>query len=450
TVCSRCYCPAHEVGVVTLQVACDGFVISNAVNFEYKSPPKFETKCEGNGNDMLYKFNLLNRLESIDEKLQIKVEPGELPEDTLLFKQNNFEDRLVNYCETLTAKMWRSVTPGPFIDKHQGMTLLHLAAALGYAKLVRTMLTWKAENSNVILEAEIDALSQDKDGYTPLTLACARGHTETAIILYKWNQNALNVRNHAQKSPVEVARDHGHSELARELERQEKERLHIQQRTPTSASIPTLASISYGEGLHGSNGDSCSNDNFGLVAAFNPSLSPTALSPYSEMKGSCSSTGSQSGGLHYGLENTNSNPMLSNALSPNSDSNRSHDGVFLRPGAVYSSQSPPGARLSKRSSIDSGINMDNRSVALSRTGKTFRDAGQRTNRMDRSMSLPLASGGGQPSGKNQPGTPSSTADRETDSFSLSLSERTTESPSQVSSNVSLLSPLRKMDFALCK
>ena len=64
--------------------------------------------------------------------------------------------------------MWRSVTPGPFIDKHQGMTLLHLAAALGYAKLVRTMLTWKAENSNVILEAEIDALSQDKDGYTPL------------------------------------------------------------------------------------------------------------------------------------------------------------------------------------------------------------------------------------------------------------------------------------------
>ena len=35
------------------------------------------------------------------------------------------------------------------------------------------------------------------------------------------------------------------------------------------------------------------------------------------------------------LENGSSNPMLSNALSPNSDSNRSHDGVFLRPGAVY-------------------------------------------------------------------------------------------------------------------
>ncbi|XP_035787372.1 uncharacterized protein LOC118464251 isoform X3 [Anopheles albimanus] len=601
----RCYCPAHEVGVVTLQVACDGFVISNAVNFEYKSPPKFETKCEGNGNDMLYRFNLLNRLESIDEKLQIKVEPGELPEDTLLYKQHNFEDRLVSYCETLTSKMWRSVTPSPFIDKHRGMTLLHLAAALGYAKLVRTMLTWKAENSNVILEAEIDALSQDKDGHTPLTLACARGHTETAIMLYKWNQNALNVRTNAQKSPVEIALDYGHSELARELERQETERKQLQQRTPTSASIPTLASITSsstvtpskaGSGAtttgssahtasgsnhssnssspsasppqsscssgtdqeckagpfagvdllgklnessgsnssnssningsnaadtssdgpgdsgksadsnnnsvqqagHGSSGsslhdgssmhhyltlnqifsygeggsDSCSNDNFGLVTAFNQSLSPNALSPYSDMKGSCSSSGSQmvggggggsgcsssqtgAGGLHYGLENTNSNPMLSNALSPNSDSNRSHDGVFLRPGAVFTSQSPPGARLSKRSSIDSGINMDSRSGAgglSGRSGKSFRDA-QRLNRTDRSMSLPLGSGssfglGSTGSGKSI--ASSSATERETDSFSLSLSERTTESPSQISSNTSLLSPLRKMDFALCE
>lgn len=90
------------------------------------------------------------------------------PEDSILFKQTNFEDRLVSYCQMLTAKIWRSVTPGSWIGKHRGMTLLHLASALGYAKLVRTMLTWKAENSNVILEAEIDALSQDQDGFTPL------------------------------------------------------------------------------------------------------------------------------------------------------------------------------------------------------------------------------------------------------------------------------------------
>lgn len=48
------------------------------------------------------------------------------------------------------------------------MTLLHLASALGYSKLVCTMLTWRSENPSLILETEIDALSQDNMGYTPL------------------------------------------------------------------------------------------------------------------------------------------------------------------------------------------------------------------------------------------------------------------------------------------
>ena len=30
------------------------------------------------------------------------------------------------------------------------------------------MLHWRAENSSLLLETEVDALSQDEDGYTPL------------------------------------------------------------------------------------------------------------------------------------------------------------------------------------------------------------------------------------------------------------------------------------------
>lgn len=74
----RCYCPAHEVGLATLQVACDGYVISNSVIFEYKSPPNIETICEGTANDSLYKLSLYNRLESIDDRMQIKTEPKDL------------------------------------------------------------------------------------------------------------------------------------------------------------------------------------------------------------------------------------------------------------------------------------------------------------------------------------------------------------------------------------
>lgn len=48
------------------------------------------------------------------------------------------------------------------------MTLLHLAASLGYSRLVCAMLHWRAENSSLLLETEVDALSQDEFGYTPL------------------------------------------------------------------------------------------------------------------------------------------------------------------------------------------------------------------------------------------------------------------------------------------
>lgn len=81
----RCYCPAHEVGLVTLQVACDGYVISNSCIFEYKSPNNAAENgaaCDGTTNvssngDSLYKFTLFNRLESIEERMQIKMEPSD-------------------------------------------------------------------------------------------------------------------------------------------------------------------------------------------------------------------------------------------------------------------------------------------------------------------------------------------------------------------------------------
>lgn len=61
------------------------------------------------------------------------------------------------------------MTPGTWVVAgHRGMTLLHLAAALGYIKLVGSLLTWRSENPNAILETEVDALSQDQQGFTPL------------------------------------------------------------------------------------------------------------------------------------------------------------------------------------------------------------------------------------------------------------------------------------------
>lgn len=109
---------------------------------------------------------------------------------------------------------------------------------------------------------------------------------------------------------------------------------------------------------------------------------------------------------------------------------RSHDGVFLRPGVV--SNSPPIIRFPKRTSIDSGINID---IRNHRSGKFVKEQKMR---IDRSMSLPISN--------------SSHSNYSMDNFDNSLSHEspTTSYNSSTLNSNSLLSPLRKIDFALCK
>lgn len=81
----------------------------------------------------------------------------------------------MNYCQMLAAKQWRPPTDSHTTlatwtknDSLKGMSLLHLAAFLGYSRLVSALLSWRTENPNVILDMEIDALSEDTNGNTPL------------------------------------------------------------------------------------------------------------------------------------------------------------------------------------------------------------------------------------------------------------------------------------------
>lgn len=193
----RCYCPAHEVGLAKLQVASDGYIISNSCIFEYKSPNQTEANasCDGTlntANENVYKLSLFNRLESIDERMQIKMEPSDAVDDgnTDNDGRPDFEEHLVKYCQSLTSKQWRSpasdspIQTLPLLksERGNGMTLLHLAAALGYSRLVLAMLTWRTENPSVILETEIDALSRDGDGFTPLVSSTRSGSDRMEFI----------------------------------------------------------------------------------------------------------------------------------------------------------------------------------------------------------------------------------------------------------------------------
>ncbi|XP_059615382.1 calmodulin-binding transcription activator 1 isoform X2 [Phlebotomus argentipes] len=391
----RCYCPAHDVGLVSLQVACDGYVISNSVIFEYKSQPKVDVICEGT-HDGLYKFNLLHRLEALDAKMHTRNSLKELLDDSVLLKQPNFEERLVNYCQSLSLRQWNDNLFGWHIG-HKNMTLLHLASALGYSRLILTMLTWREENSSIILEAEIDALRQDDDGFTPLMWACARGHNDTAVMLYHWNHNAINLKNRFQMSALDLAKSNGFSHLMSVLEQLEIDRVNGKfLNTP-------VKNVMHNDGFKHEYGEKLSSDK-------------TSVSPVSPDEKS-SDYGSESGGK---------NDM--------DVKNRSHDGVFLRPVAISSSSSPI-LKFSKRPSVDSGIGIDLKS--------NFRSFGKclsqkpLSSRLDRSMSLPISS---LPQSYGSLDVP--------ENSSLSI-ETSMEGSSMLSSN-NLLSPLRKMDFALCE
>lgn len=129
------------------------------------------------------------------------------------------------YCHRLTKHAWSAPsTSANWSVGLRGMTLLHLAAALGYAKLVGAMLNWRAENPHIILETELDALSQDVHGFTPLAWACVRGHLECTLLLYKWNHNALKIKTQAHHTPLDLASLKGHKQLIQQICRLEKER----------------------------------------------------------------------------------------------------------------------------------------------------------------------------------------------------------------------------------
>lgn len=231
---------------------------------------------------------------------------------------------------------WRQGISSSWSSGYRNMTLLHFASALGFSKLVCAMLTWRSENSNVVLESEIDALSQDIEGFTPLMWACAKGHIDTAIMLCKWNRNALNVKNNFLQSPIDIAKKFGYTQLTNEMER-----LEIQYKFGLNSDPPPLASISTGNTFTYDNVNNFFNSiNNNSLSVFTSNITSSLTSTTSTKYIPSSSNNLKSICINAS-DNNNSNINLSQCSSTASigsltslNSNRSHDGVFLRPGAV--------------------------------------------------------------------------------------------------------------------
>lgn len=176
----KLFAPKHEPGVCKVCIS-DGFSFSNMVDFEYKLQPNFEY-----GHiEILYKFSLQNRLEAINNELcPVKTEANDKSDSSNLFDDPDFENYLIQYCTKIASKPF-NVSKNVFLPskKLNGMSVLHLAAFLGYTNLVSCLLKLSAENHNSLIRSEINAKSQNKDGNTPIMLAGSKGFLNTGEIV---------------------------------------------------------------------------------------------------------------------------------------------------------------------------------------------------------------------------------------------------------------------------
>lgn len=163
----RVYAPKHEVGLAKVCVS-DGVFVSNTIDFEYKMQPKYEYR----NFEILYKFSLLHRLEAMDNQQSQRIKEESSDNVNIFESDPDFENRLVTYANNLK---YCEISLGICEKKINGMSILHLAAYLGYSKLTEVLIKWRLETKSRIVRDEIDPFLQNEDGNTPLMVACENG-----------------------------------------------------------------------------------------------------------------------------------------------------------------------------------------------------------------------------------------------------------------------------------
>ncbi|XP_018529998.1 calmodulin-binding transcription activator 1 isoform X9 [Lates calcarifer] len=279
----RCYCPAHDTGLVTLQVAVSNQIISNSVVFEYKARalPSLPSSQHDwlSLDDNQFRMSILERLEQMERRMA-EMASHQQPSSAgsggagggtggtggagggggggggggnnsqsqcvsgQMQASSSFESRVVVVCEKMMSRAcWAKSKHLIHSKTFRGMTLLHLAAGQGYATLIQTLIKWRTKHADSIdLELEVDPLNVDHFSCTPLMWACALGHLEAAVVLYKWDRRALAIPDSLGRLPLSIARSRGHTKLAECLEQLQRE----EQQPP--APLPPTTRMSFSPG----------------------------------------------------------------------------------------------------------------------------------------------------------------------------------------------------------
>ncbi|XP_043438715.1 calmodulin-binding transcription activator 2 isoform X11 [Prionailurus bengalensis] len=291
----RCYCPAHEVGLVSLQVAGREGPLSASVLFEYRarrflSLPSTQLDWLSL-DDNQFRMSILERLEQMEKRMADLAAAGQAPCRSPAVppiqdegQGPGFEARVVVLVESMIPRStWRGPERLAHGSPFRGMSLLHLAAAQGYARLIETLSQWRSVGTGSLdLEQEADPLNVDHFSCTPLMWACALGHLEAAVLLFRWNRQALSIPDSLGRLPLSVAQSRGHVRLARCLEELQRQEASLE--PPLALSPP---SSSPDTGLSGvSSPSELSDGTFSVTSAYSSAPDgspPPAPLPASEI-----------------------------------------------------------------------------------------------------------------------------------------------------------------------
>ena len=240
--CLRCFCPSHDPGLVTLQVASNGFIVSNACVFEYRV--KDSPGGQGSFHEWLamdegrFKVAILERLEQLESRLNLAQQKNGMGFCSISSRQrnDNFEERLVRACHFISNHEIVECSLGAEI-LYRGMSVLHLAAALGFDKLVQNLLQWRKQTTSAIIQQELNPQRKDKFSCTPLMWACALGHTKVVLMLLECDSDVLVVADARGRLPLQVARDRGYLDVVDAIQ------LHVS--VPVSRYITYYAVVVY-------------------------------------------------------------------------------------------------------------------------------------------------------------------------------------------------------------
>lgn len=225
----RCFCPPHEAGLVALQVAWNGFIVSNACVFEYKArdiPVSPVQEWLGISEVELKKL-IVEKMERLEATFVVG---GDLEAiNSVCSLSDSLEDRIVKVCEMLFERAPTNTSTHEEVGS-KGLSLLHLAAALGFTKLIKllrqnTVSQFEQRSGNRTNNGDVmtpvigwTPLSKDTCGCSPLMWACWRGHTDSALALLAWEPSSYDNCDNTGRSPKLMAEEMGHEDLARKME----------------------------------------------------------------------------------------------------------------------------------------------------------------------------------------------------------------------------------------